>query len=336
MLEPDLPFSALTPMTTLLVAVALNLLLCSASRVGAIFSLPNELAGRLITTLEGRYNTPHATDAMRRADSISVAVILMLVGLSAGLGAGYLFEHLPYSWVLESMLIAALLSLRPHLERLRFVERAIAQDLNEARATLTLMTGRDAARLDRTGIAAATIESSAMALPQGFLAPLLWYALGGLPLLFAFKIVDTASAMIDERAENARSFGHAPRAISAIFIAPAAAFSGLLAPVAALLLPAASLRSAFHALTQGGRYAWPVFSIPVAAFAGALSTRLGGHVCIGQFERSGDDIGVVKAPPPEPEILPIARKLFLIAAGLTVLVLAALAAAGIPHPFKLF
>jgi len=335
MSQPDLPFAFLTPMTVLLIAVALNLLLCSAGRVGAVFATPTALAARLINTLEARYNTSHATDSMRRADSISVAVILMLVGVGAGLGIGYLFEHLPYSWVLESMLVAALLALRPHAERLAVVRRAISGDLGEARATLTLVTGRDTEGLDRSGLASTAIESSAMALPQGVLAPLLWYALGGLPALFAFKIIDTASSMIDERAENARSFGHAPRAISAIFIAPAALISGLFVLIAALLFPRASFSSALHALFRGGRYAWPVFSIPVAAFAGALSTRLGGHVHIGNFERAGDEIGIGDATP-APEMLSHSQTLFLISAGFAVLVLAALAAGGVSHPLKLF
>lgn len=336
MSQPDVPLAFLSPMTVLLIAVALNVLLCSAGRVGAVFALPTALAGRLINTLESRYNTAHATEAMRRADSISVAVILMLVGAAAGLGAGYLFEHLPYSWIPESMVIAAFLVLRPHVERLAVVGRAIAGDLDEARATLTLITGRDTERLDRSGLAAAAIESSAMALSQGILAPFLWYALGGLPALFAYKIVDTASIMIDERAENARSFGHAPRAISAVFIAPAAVLSGLFVPIAALLHPRASFPSALRVLMQGGRYAWPAFSIPVAAFAGALSTRLGGNVQIGSFERAGDEIGAQDAPPPEPEMLSDSRTLFLISAGVAVLVLTALAAGGVSHPFKLF
>jgi len=335
MSQSALPFAAFAPATVLLIAIVMNLLLCSASRVGAIFSLPTRLAGRLIATLESRYNTPHATDAMRRADSISVAVILVLVAAASGLGLGYLFEHLPYSWVPEAMLIATLLSLRPHLERLRFLERAIMSDLDEARATLTLMTGRDASRLDRAGIAAAAVESVATALPQGLLAPLLWYILGGLPALLAYKIIDTASMMIDERAENARSFGHAPRAISAVLLAPASALAGLLILLATTIHPQAHLRTTLAALHRRGRYAWPIFSIPVAAFAGALDIRLGGNVCIGHFERAGDYLGSAKSPPNARHLSP-ARSLFLLSAGFTILLLVTAAATGVAHPIKLF
>jgi len=335
MSHSELPFAVLAPMTVLLVAVVLNVLLCSAGRVGAVFALPSALAGRMITILEGRYNTPHATDSMRRADSVSVAIVLLLVGIGAGLGAGYLFEHLPYSWIVEAMLIATFINVRPHLERLGLLERAAKGDADEARATLTMVTGRDSTRLDRPEIAAAAIESTAMALPQGLIAPLVWYWLGGLPGLLAFKIIDTASVMIDERAENARSFGHAPRALSAVFIAPAAVMSAVVILLASLLLPHGRCLRAVRGLLRGGRYAWPVFSLPVAAVSGALSVRLGGNVCIGSFERGGDVFGP-DAPLPEPEDIARARRLFLVGTILSGLVVAGLGGLGLAHPIKLY
>lgn len=333
--QSGLWLATLTPPTVLLLAVILNLLLCSAGRVGAMFALPNALAARLITALEGRYNTPHATDAMRRADSISVAVVLLLIGTGAGLGAGYLFERIPYSWTVEAMVIATMINVRPHLERIGILARAAAGALDEARATLTMVTGRDSRRMDRSGIAAAAIESTAMAIPQGMLAPLIWYWLGGLPGLFAFKIIDTASVMIDERAENARSFGHAPRRLSALFIAPASVLSAPLILLACLLLPKARPARAAAALWRSGRYAWPVFSLPVAALAAALSVRLGGDVCIGNFERSGDLFGPAHRPP-QPEDVARARGVFMLSVMTTVLALAGLAALGLSHPVKLY
>jgi len=335
MVQTDLPVAALPPGTLLLLALLLNLLLCSFGRVSALFALPMTLASRLIATLEARYNTPHATDSRRRADSVSVTAVLVLLGLTIGMGLDYLAGRFAYSWIPEAMLVAALLNPRPQLERVRILERALSGDTEKARATLTLMTGRDAQGLTPSKIAAAGIESTAIGLAQGFLAPLLWYVIGGLPLLLTVRIVDTASIMIDERAEHARSFGWAARGLSAILLTPAALVSGLILILAALGTGQAHARGAMAELRRGGRYAWPVFTVPVAALAGGLGLRLGGPVCIGSFERSGD-VFAPEEGAPEPVDLPRARRLFVLSGLITALALTAMGFFKLPHLLPFF
>jgi len=335
MVTSDLPFAVLPPATLLLLALLLNLLLCSFGRVSTLFATPTALAARLIGILEARYNTPHATETMRRTDSVSVTAVLVLLGLAAGLALDYGLTRFAYSWAVEAVLVATLINPRPHLERMRILERALDGDTEEARATLTLVTGRDARQLGPTGLAAAGIESTGMALVQGLLAPFIWYWLGGLPLLLAFKIVDTASVMIDERAEHARSFGWAPRALSAVFVAPAAALSGPALLLASLLTREAHARGVIAGLRAGGRYAWPVFSIPIAALAGALGVRLGGPVCIGSFERDGD-IFTPTGTEPAPSDIARTRRLFVLSGVIMALGLAALGALKLAHPLPVF
>ncbi|RMD87221.1 MAG: hypothetical protein D6807_08295 [Alphaproteobacteria bacterium] len=321
MTPSDLPLADVSATATLLLALALNLALCSASRVSALFAWPATGAARLIRTLEARYNRPHATEKMRRADSVSVAIVLLLAGLGFGVGLSLFLRGIPYGWIVAAAFIAMLLNLRPQLERMRILANAVRDGSpEEARATLGLITGRDACEEGASGICKAAIESTAMALAQGVVGPLLWYLVGDLPGLFAFRIIDTASVMIDERSENARSFGWAPRCLDAILLYPAVAIAALFARLAAVLVPGARLRASPVLALRGARYAWPVFSAVIAAFADGLAVRLGGPVCVGAFHREGDSFG----PSRDAGLADLARarSLFLaatllIAAGLT-------------------
>ncbi len=295
MTPTDLPLADVSPPSILLAALALNLLLCSAGRVSSVFAWPATMAGRLIQTLEARYNRPHATDAMRRADSVSIAIVLIIIALGTGIGLALLFRSFPYSWVVEAALISMLLNIRPHLERMRILARAARGGGEEARATLSLLTSRDACDGEVASICTAGIESTATVLAQGVIGPVLWYLIGGLPALLVFKIIDTASTMIDERSENARSFGWAPRCLSALLLFPGSLLAAPIVVLAALLVPGAHARVRGMFPRRKARYAWPVFTPVVAAFAEVLGVRLGGPVCIGSFRRAGALFGPERA-----------------------------------------
>ncbi len=321
MTPDDLPLADISPPSILLAALALNLVLCSAGRLSSVFAWPATMAGRLIQTFEARYNRPHATDAMRRADSVSIAIVLVILALGVGLGFHVLLRGFPYGWLVEAAFISILLNIRPHLERMRILAHAARDGGEEARATLSLLTSRDACDGDVASICTAGIESAAMVLTQGLMGPVLWYLIGGLPALLVFKMIDTASTMIDERSENARSFGWAPRCLSALLLFPASILAAPIVVIAALLVPGAHARIRGVFSGRRGRYAWPVFTPVIAAFAAVLGVRLGGPVCIGSFRRAGTFFG----PDRKATLGDLwrARSLF-IAAGLVVAALLAL------------
>ena len=93
--------------------------------------------------------------------------------------------------------------------------------------------------------------------------------------------------------------------------------------IAALLVPGAHARMRGLFPGRRTRYAWPVFTPVIAAFANVLGLRLGGPVCIGSHRREGAVFG------PERKAalgdLWRARSLF-IAAGLVVATLLAVLA----------
>ena len=59
-----------------------------------------------------------------------------------------------------------------------------------------MIVGRDTARLDDAGVTRAAVETVAENTSDGVVAPMLFLALGGAPLVFFYKAVNTMDSML--------------------------------------------------------------------------------------------------------------------------------------------
>ena len=157
------------------------------------------------------------------------------------------------------------------------VARGIDAGIEEARAAVAHVVGRDPASLDRPAVARAAIESTAENFADGVVAPLFWYVLLGLPGLFAYKAINTLDSMIGHRDSRYLQFGRiAARVDDAANWIPARLAAALLAG-AALAVPGASARAAVRAVFRDARRHRSVNAgWPEAAMAGALGFALAG------------------------------------------------------------
>lgn len=150
-------------------------------------------------------------------------------------------------------------------------------DLNRARRQLARIVGRDIAHLDAHEISRALIETLAESASDGVVAPLIYLAVGGVPLAMAYKAVNTLDSMIGHRTEQYLYFGKfAARLDDAANFLPArlTAFSTI---AAASLLPSIHPHTAWKIwLRDGAKHKSPNAGQPEAAFSGALQIRLGG------------------------------------------------------------
>lgn len=163
------------------------------------------------------------------------------------------------------------------------------RDLVSAREALVALVSRDRSTLDASQVAAATVESLAENLSDSFAAPLLAYAVGGLPAAFLYRAANTADAMIGYREGRYEHLGKVSARLDD-------ALNFLPARLTALALVAASGRSARGsvsvllrdcALTQS-----PNAGRPMSAAAGALGISLekpGHYVLNGRARRPGAD-----------------------------------------------
>lgn len=114
--------------------------------------------------------------------------------------------------VLEAFLLKMTFSLSGLFKAGRAVEIPLCRgDLNEARAQLAWhLVSRDTTELSESQVAAATIESLAENTSDGVIAPLFYYAIGGLPAAYAYRYLNTADAMLGYRDEAREWLGKVP------------------------------------------------------------------------------------------------------------------------------
>jgi len=157
--------------------------------------------------------------------------------------------------------------------------------LEDARKYLSMIVGRDTERLAEKGVLRATIETLAENLSDGFIAPLFYFILGGLPLAMAYKAVNTLDSMVGYKNERYLRFGWAAAKLDDVANYIPARIAGLCIVVSVFLYAAAmdfrktlsaSSRALRIMLRDGGNHSSPNSGVPEAAMAGALGVMLGG------------------------------------------------------------
>lgn len=177
----------------------------------------------------------------------------------------------------EVLLAWTTLATKNLLDESRAVLKALEDgDTLQARSRLAMIVGRDTESLDEPEILRAVIETVAEGLCDGVVAPILYLAVGGVPLAFAYKAVNTLDSMVGHREPPYLYFGRvAARLDDLANLVPARLAA--LAIVAAAILTGADARRAWAVFRRdGGKHPSPNAGQSEAAMAGALGVRLGG------------------------------------------------------------
>lgn len=143
--------------------------------------------------------------------------------------------------------------------------------LEAGRTQLSYIVGRDTRRLNEQQIRTAVLETLAENLSDGVIAPLFYYALGGVPAMLAYKMANTLDSMIGYKSEKYREFGwFAARFDDVVNFVPAR--------MTALLMFILSLspRGLVYIFKFGHKHSSPNAGYPEAALAGILNCRFGG------------------------------------------------------------
>jgi len=143
--------------------------------------------------------------------------------------------------------------------------------LEAGRKQLSYIVGRETRTLNEQQIRTAVLETLAENLSDGVIAPLFFYALGGVPAMMAYKMANTLDSMIGYKNEKFREFGwFAARFDDVINFIPAR--------ITALLMVVLSLsrRGLAYIFRFGHRHSSPNAGYPEAALAGILNCRFGG------------------------------------------------------------
>jgi len=183
-------------------------------------------------------------------------------------------------------LTATTLALRGLVDAARLVLAEVRKgNIEAARKELSMVVGRDTGNLSEEGVLRATIETLAENLSDGFIAPLFYLVIGGLPLAIGYKAINTLDSMVGYKNEKYINFGRAAAKLDDLANYVPARITGLLLVAAAFLsslfrgAPRSSslAGNAFRIMLRDGRnHTSPNSGVPEAAMAGALGVRLGG------------------------------------------------------------
>ena len=199
--------------------------------------------------------------------------------------------------------------------------------LADARRAVSMIVGRDTQQLDADAVARAAVETVAENCSDGVIAPMLFFALGGGPLAFVYKAVNTMDSMLGYVEMPYKNIGCVPAKLDDVFNYLPARISGI-----AMLLAGGLLKLDFQnglRIFKRDRYnhASPNSAQTESVCAGLLGLRLAGDACYHGVLHKKKYIGDALRPI-EPEDIPRACKLMYVTTLLMLALCAAVLAAG--------
>ena len=233
--------------------------------------------GKAIAACEHKLNRGHH----RNAKGAVVAIILIALVFALTWLFRYWLLALPSYLLLlfDSIIIFYCLAGTTLIREVRQTFLAVDRSLDEGRKQVARIVGRDTSQLSAQEIRTAALETLAENLSDGVIAPLFWLAIGGVPGMLAYKMVNTLDSMIGYKTDRYKDFGCFAAHLDDVanyFPARLTAFLMVLASGRFTLLK--------FVAKYGPRHASPNSGYPEAALAGILGCRFGGpHTYFGQL-----------------------------------------------------
>ncbi|MGN0281416.1 MAG: adenosylcobinamide-phosphate synthase CbiB [Prevotella sp.] len=263
-------------MISLIIGWLLDLLLGDPERLPH----PVVLFGKLIAKGERRLNR----GSWRRTKGAVLAVGLVAATIAATWGLLYLADaiYIIIGVAVRAILVFYCLAGTTLIKEVRDVFLALDRSLDEGRRQVARIVGRDTSELSREEVQKAALETLAENLSDGVVAPLFWYAIGGVPAMMGYKMVNTLDSMIAYHSPRYLRFGTVAARIDDVANYLPARITALL-----MILVAGRPQLLGFVMKYGPCHASPNSGWPEAALAGILGCRFGGpHKYFGEvFEK---------------------------------------------------
>lgn len=258
--------------------------------------------GKMIAYGEHRLNK--GSHRMLKGGMLAIGLILLVFGFVwmlrtvLSVFALFIFDgthqqvyQLPvFLWLFDVIVIFYCLAGTTLIREVREVFRAVDRSLEEGRRQVARIVGRDTSELSAQEIRTAALETLAENLSDGVIAPLFWLAVGGVPGMVAYKMVNTLDSMIGYRTERYKDFGCWAARIDDIANYIPARLTALLMIIGYWLLAIGSRPKTKNpkliafVRRYGRNHASPNSGYPEAALAGILDCRFGGpHYYFGEL-----------------------------------------------------
>ncbi len=240
---------------------------------------PVVLIGNLIAVLERKLRRPeHSAKVQKFAGALLVALVLGITYGIVWLVMQGLYAISPLcAFAGGAFILSFAISPRSLAEAGREIRDYLsAGDLAQARYKVGWIVGRDTAQLDVPEITRATVETVAENIVDGIISPLFYAAIGGVPVAFLYRAVNTLDSMVGYKNDKYLHFGMVAARVDDVFNFIPARLTAVLLVVAAFILRYDAY-NAFNAIRRDARkHPSPNSGFAEAGVAGALGVQLGG------------------------------------------------------------
>lgn len=246
--------------------------------LGDPYSLPHpvRLMGRLISELE-EILRDRISNAERAGTVLAVSVVIISTVIPLALLTLCYRVNLILGLTAEGILCYYLLAARCLKTESMKVFRALWKgDIKGARKALSMIVGRECANLEKEDIIRAAVETVAENASDGVAAPLFYMMIGGAPLGYFYKAVNTMDSMIGYKNEKYREFGRFAAILDDVVNFLPSRLAALLMILAAYALGYNGKEAARIWKRDRRNHASPNSAQTESVCAGALGIRLGG------------------------------------------------------------
>lgn len=173
-----------------------------------IFPHPVRLIGKLIAFLERKVRLIFK-EHLKAGGVILTLIVATLSFLISYILLKILYKNIIIGIIIEGVMCYYLIAAKClKTESMKVHDAVESGDIEESRKAVSMIVGRDTKQLDITGIVKAAVETVAENTSDGVIAPLFFIMLGGAPLGFLYKAVNTMDSMIGYRDEKYREIGY--------------------------------------------------------------------------------------------------------------------------------
>ena len=239
------------------------------------------LIGKLISSFEKgiRKVFPKTEKGELAGGLVEVILICVITLLVPAFVLYFLYIHLPALGVLlETFWCYQLLATRSLRDESMKVYDALKKGtIEDARHAVSMIVGRDTAELTKEGVTKAAVETVAENTSDGVIAPMIYMAIGGVPLMFLYKGINTMDSMLGYKNDKYLYFGRCAARLDDVANYIPARISGWLMALSTVFVGMDTKNAVKIYRRDRRNHASPNSAQTEAAMAGALDVQLAGN-----------------------------------------------------------
>ncbi len=235
--------------------------------------------GYFIDRFERKWSNISDTEAKGKAKGLLLWISTIAVTLLSVIGLmkiALTIHPLAYQAVNIALLWMGIAAKSLKKESMNVYHAVCSQNIDEARQRLSYIVGRDTRNLSFESVILATVETVAENTSDGVIAPLFYGLIGGAPLMWAYKAVNTLDSMVGYTSDKYRYFGYVSAKMDDLFNYIPARLTALFMVASSYLLGYSGKESYRTWRKDCRNHKSPNSGHPEAAAAGALGIQLGG------------------------------------------------------------